>query len=154
MRESKVVPVRANRSIAPLILRLDIWRSVVSVTPRRLHPRRIFPAVHWLRDYVGPQPIGNFGGGEEMTCVPGIEARCLGGPAHSMVTIPATPIRHTLFKIVRKQSLPCTAPDRLWGFQEGAASRFEDRKQIEVVSCQPYAPAAFTSGDIPGTHRS
>jgi hypothetical protein len=36
---------------------------------------------------------------------------------------------------------------RPWGFQEGEARRFQDSRQ----GCQPYAPAALTPGNTPGT---
>jgi hypothetical protein len=38
------------------------------------------------------------------------------------------------------------------GFQEVEAPRFYDNRHMKWQGCQPYAPAAFTPGNINGTH--
>jgi len=45
-------------------------------------------------------------------------------------------------------SNPIKGLDRPWGFQEFEAPRFQDNRHTKVVSCQPYAPAAFTPQKI------
>jgi hypothetical protein len=49
---------------------------------------------------------------------------------------------------VNGKSSPITGLDRPTGFQEVEAPRFLDNRYMKVVSCQPYAPAAFTAQEI------
>jgi hypothetical protein len=45
-------------------------------------------------------------------------------------------------------ALPVHAYYRLWLFQEFEVPVFHDSQHKKVASCQPYAPAAFTSQEI------
>jgi hypothetical protein len=53
---------------------------------------------------------------------------------------------------VRQKSNPITCLDRPLGVQEVKAPKFLDNQHMKVVRLSALPPAAFTPGNIPGTH--
>ena len=60
----------------------------------------------------------------------------------------STKLKFQLINFMYRKSNPNTCLDRLWGFQDVQASRFQENRHMKVVRLSAYAFAAFTSKEI------